>query len=69
MHLAQQYRDNDHFLRSASSSRHETMVGGTLARASTFRVDLGVNGLSSCVLDITFVDFSLVDLIFISRYF
>jgi hypothetical protein len=45
------------------------MVGGTLARASAFRVDLGVNGLSSCVLDITFVDFSLVDLIFISRYF
>jgi hypothetical protein len=38
IHLAQQYRDNDHFLRTESSSRHV-------------------------------VDFSLVDLIFISRYF
>jgi hypothetical protein len=45
------------------------MVGGALARVSVFRVGLGVSGLSSCVLDITFVDFSLVDLIFISRYF
>ena len=44
MHLAKQYRDNDHFLSSASSSRHEAMVSGALARASDFSVGLGVSG-------------------------
>jgi hypothetical protein len=44
MHLAQQYRDNDHFLSAASSSRRETMVGGSLTRASALRVGLGVSG-------------------------
>jgi hypothetical protein len=44
MQLAQQYRVNGHFLSSASSSRHETMVGGALARASALPVGLGVSG-------------------------
>ncbi len=44
MHLAQQHRDNDHFLRAASSSRRETMVGGVLVRGSALRVGLGVSG-------------------------
>ncbi len=44
MHLERQYRDNDHFLRSVSSSRHEAMVGGALVRTSTLRVGLGVSG-------------------------
>jgi hypothetical protein len=42
--LTEQYRDNDHFLSAASSSRHETMVGGALARASGILVGLGVSG-------------------------
>ena len=42
--LTEQYRDNDHFLSEASSSRHETMVGGALARASAMLVGLGVSG-------------------------
>ena len=73
MYLTEQYRDNDHFLRSVSSSRHETMVDGVLTRTSEVCVGLGVIGdtiVSEVVLSpITFVDFSLVDLIFISRYF
>ena len=44
MQLAQQYRGNGHFLSAASSSRHEAMVGGALARASALRVGLGVSG-------------------------
>jgi hypothetical protein len=44
MQFAQQYRGNGHFLSAASSSRRETMVSGSLARASTLRVDLGVGG-------------------------
>ena len=44
MQLAQQYRGNGHFLSAASSSRHETMVGGALARASALCVGLGVSG-------------------------
>ncbi len=80
MQLTQQYRDNGHFLIEASSSRHKAMVGGTLERASGLRVGLGVSEATSCLdrrlprvwivcSTITFVDFSLVDLIFISRYF
>ena len=34
MHLAQQYRDNDHFLSAASSLRHKIMVGVALVRVS-----------------------------------
>jgi hypothetical protein len=53
MQLAQQYRGNGHFLSAASSSRHEAMVGGALARASALRVGLGVSGAAivsgSCV--------------------
>jgi hypothetical protein len=33
-----------HFFRSTSSSRRETKVDGSLARASTVRVGLGVSG-------------------------
>jgi hypothetical protein len=44
MHLAQQYRGNGHFLSAASFSRRETLVGGTLVRASALRVGLGVSG-------------------------
>jgi hypothetical protein len=44
MQLAQQYRGNGHFLSSASSSRHEAMVGGARARVSALRVGLGVGG-------------------------
>ena len=44
MQLAQQYHGNGHFLSAASSSRHEAMVGGALARASAVRVGLGVSG-------------------------
>jgi hypothetical protein len=44
MQLPQQYRDNVHFLRSASSSRHKTMVGGGLARASALCVGFSVSG-------------------------
>jgi hypothetical protein len=36
--------NNDHFLNSMSSSRHETMVDGVLPRVSVFRVDVGVGG-------------------------
>ena len=42
--LAQQYRGNGHFLSAASSSQHEVMVVGALARASALRVGLGVSG-------------------------
>ena len=43
--LAQRYRDNiATSFNSASSSRREAMVGGALARASAFRVGLGVSG-------------------------
>jgi hypothetical protein len=53
MKLAQLYRGNGHFLSAESSSRHKTMVGGTLTRTSALRVDLGVSGTTivsgSCV--------------------
>ncbi len=42
MQLTQQYRGNGHFLSAASSLRRETMVGGSLTRASALRVGLGV---------------------------
>jgi hypothetical protein len=45
IHLVEQYRRNDHFLMTTSSSRRETMVGGVLVRDSTIRVDLGVGGV------------------------
>ena len=44
LQLAQRYRGFGHFLSAASSSRLQTMVGGALARASAFRVGLGVGG-------------------------
>jgi hypothetical protein len=44
MQLAQQYRDNGHFLSAASSSRHEAMVDGALTRGWALRVGLGVSG-------------------------
>ena len=46
MQLASQYRDNDHFLITVCSSRHKTMVGGTLTRVSTLCVGLGVSGVT-----------------------
>jgi hypothetical protein len=49
----QQYRGNDHFLSTVSSSRHKTMVGGSLVRVSVCRVGLGVSGATivsgSCI--------------------
>ncbi len=43
--FAQRYRGNiATSFSAASSSRREAMVGGALARASVFRVDLGVSG-------------------------
>ena len=44
MPFAQRYRDNATSFSAASSSRREAMVGGALARASAFRVGLGVSG-------------------------
>ena len=44
MPFAQRYRGNATSFSAASSSRRETMVGGALARASAFRVGLGVGG-------------------------
>ena len=44
LQLAQINCDTCHFFIAASSSRLETMVGGALARASAFRVGLGVSG-------------------------
>jgi hypothetical protein len=44
MQLAQQYRGNGRFLSAASFSRRETMVGGSLTRASALHVGLGVGG-------------------------
>jgi hypothetical protein len=44
MQLAQQYRGNGHFLSAATSSRRETMVGGSLTRASALHFGLGVGG-------------------------
>ena len=44
MQLAQRYRGNATSFSAASSSRREAMVGGALARASAFRVGLGVGG-------------------------
>ncbi len=43
--LAQRYRGNiATSFSAASSSRRESMFGGTLARTSAFRVGLGVSG-------------------------
>ncbi len=73
IHLEQQYRDNDHFLNAASSSRHKTMVGGALAKSSTLRVGLGVSGATIVPGSCAHPSYSwisrFVDLIFISRYF
>ncbi len=44
IHLAQQYRDFEHFLSAASCSRLKTMVGGALVKTSAFRFGLGVSG-------------------------
>ena len=44
MPFAQHNRGFGHFFSAASSSRREAMVGGALARASAFRVGLGVGG-------------------------
>ncbi len=44
MPFAQRYRGNATSFSAASSSRREAMVGGALARASAFRVGLGVVG-------------------------
>ena len=44
IHLAEPNRGFGHFFSAASSSRLEAMVGGALARASAFRVGLGVSG-------------------------
>jgi hypothetical protein len=62
MQLAQQNRDNVHFLSAASSSRHETMV-----EAPCLGCQWGYNRVWIVRSSITFVDFSLFDLIFISR--
>jgi hypothetical protein len=72
MHLAQQYRGNGHFLSAASSSRYKAMVDGSLTRASTecrFGCQWDYHRVWILYSPIAFVDFSLVDLIFISRYF
>jgi hypothetical protein len=74
MQLAQQYRGNGHFLSAAPSSRHEAMVGSALSRDLTLRVGLGVSGdryhrVWIVYSPIGFVDFSFVDIIFISKYF
>jgi hypothetical protein len=42
----ERYRGFGKFLRAASSSRREAMVGGVLARASALSVGLGVGGRS-----------------------
>ncbi len=44
MPFAQRYRGNATSFSAATSSRREAMVGGALARASAFRVGLGVSG-------------------------
>jgi len=44
MPFAQHNRGFGHFFSATSSSRREAMVGGALARASAFRVGLGVGG-------------------------
>ena len=46
MSFAQHHRGFGHFFSAASSSRREAMVGGALARASAFRVGLGVSGVT-----------------------
>ena len=70
MQLVEQYRGHDHFLRVESSSRHEGMVGGVLARDSDLRVGLGVSGATIVsgpvwivCSPISFVDFSLFALL------
>ena len=44
MPFAQHNHGFGHFFSATSSSRREAMVGGALARASAFRVGLGVSG-------------------------
>ena len=44
MSFTQYHRAFGHFCSAASSARREAMVGGALARASAFRVGLGVSG-------------------------
>ncbi len=72
VHLTQQYRGNGHFLNASSSSRQKAMVGGALTRASTLcrlGCQWGYHRTWIVCSSIVFVDFSFVDLIFISRYF
>jgi hypothetical protein len=49
MSFAQRYRDNVTSFITVSSSRRESMVGGALTRASTFRVGLVSVGIPSCL--------------------
>ncbi len=49
MSFTQQYRDNATSFSAVSSSRRESMVGGALTRASTFRVGLVSVGIPSCL--------------------
>jgi hypothetical protein len=44
IHLDQRYRGNTTSFSAAFSSRREVMIGSALARASVFRVGLGVGG-------------------------
>jgi hypothetical protein len=44
IHLVQRYRDNVTSFSTTSSSRRETMVGGSLVRSLSFRVGMGVGG-------------------------
>ncbi len=72
IHLAEQYRDNDHFLRTVSSSRYKTMVDGSLTRPSAecrFGCQWDYHRAWIVYSPIAFVDFSLVDLTFISLIF
>jgi hypothetical protein len=56
MQLAQQYRDNDHFLSTTSSSRRETMVGVSLTRASLSQFIINNNYNFSPRLSPFFID-------------
>jgi hypothetical protein len=58
----QQYRGNDHFFSTVSSSRHKTMVGGALDPGEGFGwpVVLGVSG-ATIVSDVRYVDSSTLD--------
>jgi hypothetical protein len=49
MPFAQHNHGFGHFFSTTSSSRRETMVVSALTRVSTFRVGLGVSGVSRLV--------------------